>query len=111
LTVGVSWVVDRENMPKALANSLLGVVAIDTRDGQTIGMARASGDGRFYMIWDVIVLPPYQGQKIGTALMERTLEELRRIGPKGAFVGLFAYKRGFYQTLGFTDGCGMHIAL
>jgi ribosomal protein S18 acetylase RimI-like enzyme len=111
LTKGVGWVLDLPNMPKALASSLLGVVAVDTRDGQTIGMARACGDGRFYTIWDVIVLPAYQGQKIGTALMETTLAELRKIGPKGAFVGLFALKQGFYESLGFVRDGGMHIPL
>lgn len=43
--------------------------------------------------------------------MKATLAELRRIGPKGAFVGLFALKPGFYKRLGFVKDGGMHVAL
>jgi GNAT superfamily N-acetyltransferase/predicted enzyme related to lactoylglutathione lyase len=111
LAKAVNWDTDPERMKQALAHSLLGVVAVDTRTNETIGMARACGDGRFYTIWDVIVTPPNQGQKIGTALMEALIRELRRIGPKGAFVGLFASKAGFYEQLGFVRDGGMHIAL
>jgi uncharacterized glyoxalase superfamily protein PhnB/GNAT superfamily N-acetyltransferase len=108
LTKAVNWNCDPERMPAALAHSMLGVVAIDARTSQAIGMARACGDGRFYTIWDVIVVPEHQGQKIGTALMETLLSELRRIGSKGAFVGLFALKAGFYEKLGFVCDSGMH---
>jgi uncharacterized glyoxalase superfamily protein PhnB/ribosomal protein S18 acetylase RimI-like enzyme len=111
LTSSVKWNVDPQRMPQALANSLLGVVAIDTRTNQTVGMARACGDGRYFTIWDVIVDPPYQKQRIGTAMMEATLAELRRVGPKGAYVGLFAAKPGFYEKLGFVWASGMHMAL
>ena len=107
----MNWNIDPERMQQALNHSLLGVVAIDTRTNAAIGMARACGDGRFYTIWDVIVVPEHQGQKIGTALMETLLAELRRIGPKGAFVGLFALKTGFYEQLGFVCDSGMHIPL
>ena len=72
---------------------------------------RVSGDRRGYFISDVIVIPEYQCQKIGSALMERALVELRKIGPKGAFVGLFTPKPIFYERLGFQKDIGMHIAL
>jgi GNAT superfamily N-acetyltransferase/uncharacterized glyoxalase superfamily protein PhnB len=108
LTRAVGWNPDAPNMSMALTNSLLGVVAIDTRENKTIGMVRACGDGRFFTIWDVMVAPPYQGQKIGTAMIEATLAELRRFGPRGAFVGLFAFKAGFYTKLGFVNDGGFH---
>ena len=99
-------------MRSALVNSLLGTLAIDTRDGQPVGMARVTGDGRNFTIWDVIVRPSHQGQKIGSALMESALAELRRSGaPAGAFVGLFTGKPEFYQRLGFHKGIGMHLPL
>jgi ribosomal protein S18 acetylase RimI-like enzyme len=104
LTKAVDWPVDLGTMPGALEQSVFGVVATDTRDGCTVGMLRVCGDGRYYTIWDVIVVPTYQGQKIGTEMMKQALDELRRRGPKGAFVGLFTGKRGFYQRLGFGDG-------
>jgi GNAT superfamily N-acetyltransferase len=111
LSESVGWTRDLENMPKALAASLFGIVAVDTRDGQAIGMSRACGDGRNFTIWDVIVVPAYQGQLIGSALMEATLAELRQIGPRGAFVGLFAMKPLFYERLGFVRNSGMHLPL
>lgn len=75
-------------------------------------MARATGDGKSFMIWDVIVYPSHQGQKIGAAMVQRVLDELRRSGaPPGAFVGLFTGRPGFYETLGFTKDLGMHRAL
>jgi len=107
LTEAVGWNKDVSTMPQALEHSLFCVVAIDVRGGQTVGMLRVCGDGRYYTIWDVMVMPAHQGQKIGTAIMEAATNELRRIGPKGAFVGLFTGKRAFYERLGFCDGGGM----
>ena len=43
--------------------------------------------------------------------MEQAVAELRKIGPKGAFVGLFTPKPEFYERLGFQKDIGMHIAL
>jgi ribosomal protein S18 acetylase RimI-like enzyme len=112
LSVSVGWAIDEPSMRSALAQTFAGVVAIDTRDGQVVGMTRATGDGRYFMIWDVIVRPSHQGQKIGAAMVHRALEELRRRGvPPGAFVGLFTGRPGFYETLGFKSGGGMHLAL
>jgi GNAT superfamily N-acetyltransferase/catechol 2,3-dioxygenase-like lactoylglutathione lyase family enzyme len=108
LTEAVGWTKNLSTMPTALERSLFCIVAIDARDGRAVGMVRACGDGRYYCIWDVVVLPEYQGQKIGTAMMEATLAELRKIGPSGAFVGLFTGKRAFYERLGFVAEGGMH---
>jgi predicted N-acetyltransferase YhbS len=88
------------------------IVAKDTRDGQTVGMVRTTGDGKYFMVWDVIVRPSHQGQKIGAALLQRALDELRRRGaPQGAFVGLFTGRPGFYEAFGFKTGGGMQGAL
>jgi GNAT superfamily N-acetyltransferase/uncharacterized glyoxalase superfamily protein PhnB len=115
LCASVGWARHRPSMEDALAHTLVGVIATDTRDPRTpatVGMVRATGDGRYYMIWDVIVRPPYQGRKIGTAMVETLLAELRRRGaPQGAFVGLFTGKYGFYERLGFKKDLGMHMAL
>ena len=110
LTVG--WARHRPSMQDALDHTLVGVVATDTREVETVGMCRATGDGRYYMIWDVIVKPAYQGKKIGTALVETALAEMRRRGaPQGAFVGLFTPKPKFYEQVGFRDGGGMMTTL
>ena len=40
------------------------------------------------------------------------LDELRQRGaPKGAFVGLFTGRQGFYETLGFRTSGGMELSL
>lgn len=103
----VGWAKNLQTMKVALERSDLGVVAIDTRDGQTVGMLRAIGDGRQYTIWDVIVRPSHQGQQIGKQMMQRVLSDLKRIAEPGTFIGLFTGYPGFYQTVGFTDGGGM----
>lgn len=108
----VGWTPSEAPMRAALANTLVGVVAVDTRDGQTVGMVRATGDGKYYMLWDVIVRPSHQGQKIGRTMVERTLAELRRRGaPAGGFIGLFTGKAGFYERLGFRKDFGLHMPL
>jgi ribosomal protein S18 acetylase RimI-like enzyme len=109
----VNWGDDAETTAASLERTLISITASDTREQPptTIGMTRVVGDGKHYSIWDVIVHPDYQSQKIGSAMMETALTELRKIAKKGAFVGLFAAKPGFYEKLGFVRGCGMHIAL
>lgn len=105
----VSWTPDEKSMRVALDNTLVGVIATDTRDGATVGMARATGDGRYYMLWDVIVRPSHQGQKIGRSMVERILQELKQRGaPTGGFIGLFTARAGFYERLGFRKDFGMH---
>ena len=109
LLESVGWTCNESPTRKSLANTLAGVVAIDTRDGQTIGMVRATGDGKHYMLWDVVVRPSHQGQKIGRTMVERVLDELRARGaPPAAFVGLFTSRPGFYERIGFKTDVGMH---
>ena len=114
LSASVGWNLRQPEMEAALRNTLVGVVAIDTRDGANtaVGMVRCTGDGKFYMLWDVVVRPSHQGQKIGQAMVETVLDELRRMGAReGAFVGLFTGKAGFYERLGFEKHFGMRRAL
>jgi GNAT superfamily N-acetyltransferase len=82
-------------------------VAIDTRTGQAVGMARAMEDAyAWYSIWDVAVRPDYQSQRIGTSLIESLLSMLRDVAPKGSHVHLFTYSHSFYARMGFaTDTC------
>jgi catechol 2,3-dioxygenase-like lactoylglutathione lyase family enzyme len=112
MCASVGWARHRPSMEAALAHTLAGVIATDTRTRETVGMCRATGDGRYFMIWDVIVRPSHQGQRIGTAMVETLLAAMRNRGaPDGAFVGLFTGKYGFYERLGFKKDLGMHLAL
>jgi ribosomal protein S18 acetylase RimI-like enzyme len=77
-----------------------GVVATDA-SGEVIGTVRIMYDAPgWFSIWDVAVLPDWQGKRIGTAMMEAALEIVRDESP-GAFVYLFTFKHGFYERLGF----------
>ncbi|MFO0769047.1 MAG: GNAT family N-acetyltransferase [Nitrospiraceae bacterium] len=55
----------------------------------------------WFSIWDVAVVPDWQGQRIGSTMMHEALEMIREASP-GAIVHLFTYKHGFYERLGFA---------
>ena len=46
-------------------------------NNKTIGMARAIGDGLYYLIVDVAVNQEYQGKGFGKILIEEIVEEVR----------------------------------
>jgi len=71
--------------------------------GRLIGMGRVLTDYVYRAsIWDVIVDQAYQGQDVGTHIMERILQH-----PSLKRVELFwlctRHKQAFYATLGFSD--------
>ena len=112
LFASVGWACHEASMREALSRSMFGIRAVDTRTAQQVGMTRVTGDGRNFVFWDVIVRPSHQGQKIGRAMMDAAIVELKRRGaPGGAFVGLFTGKPEFYESAGFARGVGMHRAL
>jgi ribosomal protein S18 acetylase RimI-like enzyme len=78
-----------------------GVVALSP-SGDAIGTVRIVYDAPgWFSIWDVAVLPEWQGQRIGAAMMKEAIEIVREASP-GAWVYLFTYKHAFYERLGFT---------
>ena len=115
LADSVGWKSDAESMTLALRNSLFGVVAVDTRERgkeRVVGCVRVVGDGaRFFYVQDVMVMPEFQHQRIGSALMESVMGWLKREAPKGAYIGLFTGKPAFYERYGFQSGNGMSLCL
>jgi catechol 2,3-dioxygenase-like lactoylglutathione lyase family enzyme len=113
LTKAVGWNRTVEILRVSLKNSLYGVVAIDGRDPHNqriVGSIRVIGDGgTFFYIQDVAVLPEFQNQRIGSAMMELTMAWLKTAAPKGAWIGLFTGKPGFYERHGFKSGNGMSL--
>jgi uncharacterized glyoxalase superfamily protein PhnB len=109
----VGWPEDSERLGSAIERSVFCITARDSRDpdGKSVGMVRVVGDGKIFTIWDVIVHTDYQGQRIGSAMMEMALQELRKIARPGSFIGLFTMKSGFYERVGFKNSGGMHLAL
>ncbi len=87
--------------PEVLVKTWQGVVALSP-EGDAIGTMRIMCDAPgWYSIWDVAVLPHWQGQRIGEAMMKEAIDAVREASP-GAYVFLFTYKHGFYERLGFT---------
>jgi ribosomal protein S18 acetylase RimI-like enzyme len=96
-----------ESRSGSLDKTWRAVVAVDL-DGAVIGILRIMRDaGKWFSIWDVAVLPKWQGQRIGTTMMQAALELVRAECPD-ANVYLFTYKSGFYEQLGFLNG-SVHI--
>jgi GNAT superfamily N-acetyltransferase/catechol 2,3-dioxygenase-like lactoylglutathione lyase family enzyme len=84
-----------------ITRSLTCFLAIDTRTSTPIGMTRVMQDAiKWFSLWDVAVRPEYQGQRIGTALVETAVAYIKQRTP-GAIVHLFTYKPQFYDRLEF----------
>lgn len=105
-SVGWNYAADT---PQMLEQSCCGMVAVDTRNNQTVGMVRVANPAHmWYSIWDVVVRPEHQSQRIGSAMIQATLDHLRLTAPAGSSVYLFTYSHGFYETLGFKmDTCSL----
>ena len=105
LTDSVGWGTrDEAVVEKALANSLYCIGAFD--DNKLIGFARIIGDETIFLyIQDVMVMPEYQGQKVGTAIMEKLIEKINQYKEvnKGirTYLGASAGKEDFYKLFGF----------
>lgn len=83
-----------------LEKSWNGVVALSA-EGEAIGVLRIVHDAPgWFSVWDVAVLPEWQGRHIGQRMMEEALD-LVHVASPGAWVFLFTYKHGFYERLGF----------
>ena len=90
---------------KALKNGLFNVSAIC--DGQVVGMGRLVGDGAMYWyLQEIVVLPEYQGKRIGKSIVNRLLEHIRSAAMPGTIIdiGLTAVKgkEPFYEKFGFV---------
>ncbi|HBC85273.1 MAG TPA: GNAT family N-acetyltransferase [Clostridiales bacterium] len=100
----VGWESKDENIIEtALQNSV--VVKKITSNKQAIGMARAIGDGLYYLIVDVVVHNEYQGKGIGKLLIEeivKFVEDRTKVGQKSS-INLISMKgkEEFYEKCGF----------
>ncbi len=104
LRAAVGWGVYAEGViERSLPNTLYSLCALV--DGELVGMARVIGDGGMvYYIQDVIVLPAYQHQGIGTQMMDRVMDYLCAHASHNTIIGLMAAcgKEPFYDKYGFT---------
>ncbi len=73
---------------------------------QPIAMGRLIGDGIYYLICDVAVIPSYQKQGIGTRIIQQMIEYVYRHlqSDERCSIQLIAAKgkEEFYESLGFV---------
>jgi GNAT superfamily N-acetyltransferase len=101
----VGWgEVETKAIEIGLQNSLFSVCVI--LENEVIGCGRVTGDsGIYFYIQDIIVLPEFQGKRIGRRIMDAIMEYLEAHAHNGAFVGLMAAKgvSKFYEHYGFKE--------
>ena len=99
----VSWT-NYTNQPQMLEQSLTHSLAIYVaRDGEKIvGLVRLVGDGfSSVFVQDLIVLPSYQRQGIGSALMKEALADYKDAYQIQLATEQTEKNLGFYRSLGF----------
>ncbi|MBS1713090.1 MAG: GNAT family N-acetyltransferase [Armatimonadetes bacterium] len=88
-------------LPDQSSTTWGGIVALSP-DGEAIGTVRIMQDALgWFSVWDVGVLPRWQGHRIGSKMMQEALDLIHESSP-GANVFLFTYQNGFYEKLGFS---------
>lgn len=112
LNTSVGWG-DSEDAVREDINSkaVLTLVATDTTTNQAVGCVLLFGDGGgFYYIKNLIVHPNWQGQSVGTRLMETLMNWIETHAPKSATIGLFTgeHLARFYRKFGFVQSVGMY---
>ena len=99
----VGWT-NYTNEPQMLEQSLVHSLAIYVaRDGEEIvGVVRLIGDGfSSVFVQDLIVLPSYQRQGIGSALMKKALADYKDAYQVQLATDESEKTLGFYRSLGF----------
>ena len=99
-SVGWTNYVDRaDRLEEAYQNSLAILAAYDGE--RLVGLVRAVGDGNsIVFIQDLLVLPTYQRQGIGTGLMRRILEKYKDVYQIELLTDNTEKSRSFYESLG-----------
>ena len=101
----VGWGAYDDNITqKALDNTFYSVSAYD--DNKIVGYGRIIGDTIcFLYIQDIMVKPEYQGNKIGTMIMNKLLEKTNEIKQENpdlrVYLGASKNREEFYEKFGF----------
>ena len=100
----VGWDSKDENVIiEALRNSV--IIKKIIVDNKAVGMARAIGDGLYYLIVDVVINKDYQGKGLGKLLIEEIVKEVYNKTKEGqrACINLIPMqgKESFYEKCGF----------
>ena len=102
----VGWgAYDEKIAQKALDNTFYSVSVYN--DNKIVGYGRMIGDAIcFLYIQDIMVKPEYQGNKIGTAIMNKLLEKIIEIKKENqdlrVYLGASKNIEKFYEKFGFV---------
>ena len=89
-----------EMLEQALSHSLVIYLALD--GDAVVGLIRLVGDGfSSVLVQDLIVLPIYQRQGIGSALMKEVLEDYKDVYQVQLVTEQTEKNVGFYRFMGF----------
>lgn len=107
----------KEQLNIAISRTVYSIVVYE--NDSPVAMGRLIGDGIYYFICDVAVIPLAQGKGIGTAIVNKLIEFVRDNlhEQERCSIQLIAAqgKEGFYQKIGFSaipnqhSGHGMQI--
>ena len=87
-------------LEQALSHSLAIYVALD--GDAVVGLIRLVGDGfSSVFVQDLIVLPSYQRQGIGSSLMKEALEDFKEVYQVQLATEQTEKNVGFYRSMGF----------
>ncbi len=99
------WNAEYQLSPAQLAQSLLNSwYTLSAYDGERlVGFGRLVGDTVMHaMIYDLIVLPEYQGRGIGGQLLDMLVQHCREAGIHDIQLFCARGKRAFYEKRGFV---------
>jgi acetyltransferase len=107
LTESAGWGTRKNNIiEEALKNTLYSLCAYNGNN--LIGYGRIIGDKTIFLyIQDIMVIPEYQGKKIGTGIMNKLIEkinEYKKVNPEiRTYLGASKGKESFYEKFGFIS--------
>ena len=100
-SVGWTNYTNNSNMLKNAYSNSLKIYGAYAED-KLVGIIRVVGDGfSVVFIQDILILPKYQGQGIGTALLQRILNEYKDVYQKHLLTENTDKTIGFYKSIGF----------
>lgn len=101
----VHWSIFTEHQWQQVLNMTVYSIAVKDNE-DVIAMGRLIGDGIYYLICDVAVIPEYQKQGIGTRIIEKIIEYVQNHlqNNERCSIQLIAAKgkEAFYESLGFA---------
>lgn len=89
-------------LQQAVSNSLYVLTAWENE--QLVGLIRLVGDGlTIVYIQDILVMKSHKRRKIGSLLLQKTLEKYGNVRQKVLLTDDNEETRGFYEALGFSS--------